>query len=74
MKADKGMDPMNVDTQTIVAAVGAVAWLVRLEARITRADERHNDLKMDIQTIKNDVRSILAHSGLTASNSHVTER
>lgn len=28
----------------VLALVAFVAWLVRLEARQTRADERHNDL------------------------------
>jgi hypothetical protein len=29
----------------ILAIVSALVWLVRLEARITRADERHEDLR-----------------------------
>ena len=58
---------MTVDTPTLVAivvpSVVALGWLFRLEARISRADERHNDLKDDISEIKQDVRKIRAFMG-----------
>ncbi len=58
---------MTIDTQTAVAVIVpcviALGWLFRLEARITRADERHNDLKTDITEIKQDVRKIRVFVG-----------
>jgi hypothetical protein len=58
---------MTIEPQTLIAIavplVIGLGWLFRLEARVTRADERHNDLKSDISEIKSDLRKIRAFMG-----------
>lgn len=36
----------------ILALVAGVSWLVRLEARMSRADERHEELKQTFYRLK----------------------
>ena len=47
---------MTIDAQLalglVAALAGGVAWLVRLEARISRAEERHKDLRDELRTLK----------------------
>lgn len=50
---------MTVDPGFVLAAiaaiVGGVVWLVRLEAKITRVDERHGELKKDFWRLRNQI-------------------
>lgn len=36
----------------VLALVAGVAWLVRLESRISRAEERHSELLTEYRTLK----------------------
>lgn len=54
---------MTFDTGSVIAglvmAVSGIVWLVRLEGRIDRADDRHDRLRADILEIKQDVKALL---------------
>lgn len=43
----------------LLALIGAIVWLVRLEGRITRAEERHTDLKHDVDDLKRELKGDL---------------
>lgn len=42
----------------VLPAAGVLIWLVRLEASVKRAHERHDDLRADLSEIKDDVKDI----------------
>jgi len=43
-------------------SIGCVVWLVRLEGRIDKAEQRTNDLANDISEIKGDVKTLVRRS------------
>ena len=42
----------------VLAAVGGLIWLIRLEGRINLNEQRANDLGLDITEIKGDINAI----------------
>ncbi len=40
----------------LLALLGGIVWLVRLEGRISRAEERHKDLREDMDEMKRDLK------------------
>ncbi len=41
----------------VLAVLGGIVWLVRLEGRISRAEERHTDLREVTDEIKRDLKA-----------------
>lgn len=54
---------MNLDVGTVlsgvVAVIGGIVWLVRLEGRVNLSDDRFQSLKLDLHEIKDDVKALL---------------
>ena len=47
----------------VLAGVGGLIWLVRLEGRVNLSDAAHARIQADLQEIKSDVKRLLMHSG-----------
>jgi hypothetical protein len=63
------MAAMPQEIQTVVAiavpAVGALAWLFRLQARLDVHDANYASMKDDLREIKGDVKKIRSFMGGT---------
>lgn len=51
----------TIDPQVVIAVIGAIVWLVRLEGRVNTADTRFKDLKDDVTYIRDRIDEVIGH-------------
>jgi hypothetical protein len=45
--------------------IAALAWLFRIDGRLTLVEARYQDIKVDLAEIKNDLKKVLYGRGVT---------